>query len=322
MVLEKNRRGSVEVLGVGEAPSKGVTGGELSHIGDAVEAMVEALKQASASAGAPCGTVYYNLDDPHVESFFPRGSKNLAGEGQILPQDLRQVKETAERLVGRFEKSALYSTELKFLIDGKDAVLDPLGTFARSLDVFMHVVMVRSDHADLWLKAMKRAGVRKAVPVLSAWSTAHGTLSGEGEKRRLMFDLGRDLISVFIHQHKRIADHRSVAAGSTEKESLENAAAAARDLFARHADIEEALATGDRAGDTGVLQRLGELSSFPVKAAPLPTLSGCDRSEKTSLAGLALVAGGLERQKTAPPLERDFLLRLKEKAVSFFEAYF
>lgn len=323
LVLEQNGRGGIKVLASAEAPSKGFAQGELSHVGDAVEAIVDALREARSSAGCDGGTLYYNLDDPKMESLFPRGSKNLSGEGQIRPQDVAQVKDAAERLISRFEKVQLYAAELKFLIDGKDAVLNPLGTFGRSLDVFMHVVMIRSDHADLWSKVMKRAGVRKGVPVLSAWSTAKGVIpASETNKRRLLFDLGRDLTSVFVHTNDRITDHRSMVSCKTEKEFLENAAAAARDLFSRHANIEEALATGDRAGDAGILERLGQLTSFPVQPAPLPSLSGCERPWKSSLAGLAAIGGEMEKQKGAPALERDFLVRLKEKAVSFFEAYF
>src|SRR6185503_1337400 len=146
LAAESRPDGEVRLLARAESPLKGVERGELTHIGDAVESVVAALRAAENAAGLKCEQVLYNFDDVSLEGHFPSGSRMLSGEGQIRVSDIAQAALAAERLVNHFEKSAVYSAETGFLIDGKDPVANPVGVFGRQLDVQLHVLMARAGH--------------------------------------------------------------------------------------------------------------------------------------------------------------------------------
>ena len=165
LIAQKKKNGQWDVLGGGQVASQGVERGEIRHLGDAVECVTEALRRAEHSAGERIKTLYFNFDHASVEGFQACGTKHLAGEGQIGPQDILSAKEAALRTVASFERNVIYAKETGFLIDEKDEVLDPLGVYGRRLDAFLYVLTADSAALDDWNKVMRRSYVAKATPV-------------------------------------------------------------------------------------------------------------------------------------------------------------
>src|SRR3990167_1471640 len=149
-LIGENKSGQYRSLGLGEAPAHGISGGRVENIGDAVESVVAAVRQAEETAGTSAVVWHVNFFDPDMESVVSRGSKTLKGEGQIQASDLREVRQTAERSVGHFEKNVVYSKEAGYTIDERDFVTNPLGVFGRKLEVEMFILMARAAHLATW----------------------------------------------------------------------------------------------------------------------------------------------------------------------------
>ena len=195
-LVAEPKGGSFRLLGTAQLPSAGMKYGEIENPGDVTESLVAVLRQAGKSSSLKCDAIFYNFDDPHLESRSPSGSRLLSGEGQIQRVDIDQAVLSAMRLVGHFEKSAVYSRQTHFLIDGKDSVVNPVGVFGRQLDVRLHVLLASTQNLENWKKVIRRAGLNKGTGVLSALSSVYGCLDREERRgRRRVFDLGRDILN-------------------------------------------------------------------------------------------------------------------------------
>ncbi len=317
------RGGKYRVLGLGESPAKGFLGGRVENIGDAVESVVAAVRQAEERAAVSPAVWYANFFDPDMESVISRGSKTLKGEGQIRPSDLREVRQNAERLVGHFEKNVIYSKEAGYTIDERDFVANPLGVFGRKLEVEMRILLARSAHLDAWQRILSRAGIRKTVPVVSAWATAYGVLPKEDRVRpRLVIDAGRRRLNIFIFGNNMIYACRSTVMETAGNEADREAffLRETRDFAAAQGRLPGQVLVTGRLVSPGMLGALREQFGAPVSETFQTVLPGFE--DRPSLIGLLMVADELENRSPILHKEKGLLVSLRGKAASFLSDYF
>ncbi len=324
LVAEKKEDGTFHVLGAGESQTRGITHGEITHLGDAVECLVEALRKAEDRSGAKIDRVYFNFDDPQMRSVSSHGTRCLAGEGEIQLSDIQEARETAERLVGHFEKSIVYSREISFLIDDRDTVENPVGVFGRKLDVQVHILQARSECYESWQKLIKRTHVAKGIPVPSCWSTAYGIFPKEDRKRkRFVADLGHDFLNFFIFENNKIADAKVYL---NEKwgvrEISRRLADTVREFTEKNPDLKEIFITGEIAQGEKNVEALKESMVLPAHfVAPLG-ISKLNSPKFASLVGLLYVAEELEKKSPSAHRDKGLIVNMKERAITFINEYF
>lgn len=306
------KSGSFRLLGSAQVPSAGMKYGEIENLGDVTESLVAVLRQAGKSSSLKCSAVFYNFDDAQLESRTPSGSRSLSGEGQILRADIDQAVLSAMRLVGHFEKSAVYSRPMHFLIDGKDSVVNPVGVFGRQLDVRMHVLLARAQNLENWKKVIRRAGLNKGTGVLSVLSSVYGCLDREERRgKRLVFDLGRDILNAVYFENGAIS--RYAGAARSEKTETADWVRAVCDSFKPgEGDV---ILTGDLAAENENLGRV-----CPPSEPGLPLFGRPEHSSAVGLLRLAFETSGRSASVSEAP--HQWVHGLKQKASVFIQEYF
>lgn len=324
IMAEPKAKGTFQVAGVGEARLQGVRDGEITHLGDAVESVSEALEKARRASGARTEKVYFNYDDPDIKSSCARGSKVLMGEGEIQASDIREACETAERLVAHFERTLVYAKPTGYVIDERDWVANPVGVFGSKLEVAMHVLQARSAHYQMWRKLMQRCQHPKAVRVLSAWSTANGIIPyGDRIRRRLVWDLGRDFLNGFVFENNGITDYQIfVNRESSTRAVGEKIAVISAEWAEKHSAIEQVLVTGDLALEKGMLDALTNKVQIPVQVAAPEAITRLNQPRYASLVGLLFAADELEKKMPLLNQRRGIFVHVKDQALSFINDYF
>lgn len=324
LMAEKKENGSFKIVGAGDAVPHGVEAGEIINPGDATEVIVEALKKAERSSGTKIEKIYYNFDDVETQSVISRGSVYLSGDGEIRASDIEEARKVAERLIGNFEKTILYSQAVQFVIDDRDTVVNPIGVFGKKLEVFVHALQARASHCEAWQKLMNRAQIYKTTAIPSAWSTAYGILpKSDRNEKRLIFDLGKDFFNAFIFTNHRIAGYRVLlgpGAGASRNGELEMNLT--KEFISANPDIQEVLITGDLAQDSETVLGLGLPSGIPSRVAAPQEIAKLQYPRYASVAGLLSVADEIESQMPMLRAEKNILSNVKEKAISFINEYF
>ena len=321
LIAHKKSDGKFELVGAGEAKSQGIGLGSISNLGDAVEAVYEAAGKAESAAGTKIKTIYYNFDDPSLESVRSKGAVSLKGEGEIQISDVEEAEAIARRIVGHFEKMIVYAKADEYRIDDKDTVINPLGVFARRLEVSMHILQARASYCHAWDRLMARCHFPDAVRVLTPWSVACGVTAGEASAdKKLIVDLGADFTSAMIYARHSILDCAVVL--TKEKEDLrgDKRIRAAQKILSKHADVREILVTGDLAEHENEKQAWIEMAeTIPVRLVAAQGVPKLAQPKFAAAAGLLWAAE--ELQKKSPNAQHD-KNGLRQKAITFIQEYF
>ena len=86
VVGEIKADGTIKILGVGEAPSRGVRKGEIADFETAGKCVREALVDAEEKSDVMIGSVYLGVTGAHISSFNNRGTV-------LIPEDREEIDE-------------------------------------------------------------------------------------------------------------------------------------------------------------------------------------------------------------------------------------
>src|SRR5438309_2847741 len=99
VVGETRRDGTIRILGVGQAPSRGVRKGEIVDFETASKCVREALVDAEEKSDVMIGSVYLAITGGHIQSFNNRGAVTIPEDREeIDDQDFEDVQASAREV--------------------------------------------------------------------------------------------------------------------------------------------------------------------------------------------------------------------------------
>ncbi|MBN2507790.1 MAG: cell division protein FtsA [Verrucomicrobia bacterium] len=141
MVGEVGSNGALNIIGVGQARSRGVRKGEIADAAKAVEDVRNAIVDAEQQADVEVRSVYLGVTGGHVRGFTNRGMHPVASaDREIAAEDVADAIKNAKVINLPAENTPLHAIRQHFLVDGQPGVIDPVGMLAARLEVDMHVV--------------------------------------------------------------------------------------------------------------------------------------------------------------------------------------
>jgi cell division protein FtsA len=141
VVGEGRPDGTIKILGVGEAPSRGVRKGEIVDFETAMKCVHEAIVDAEQKSDVMIRSVYVGVTGAHIQSFNNRGCVVLPEErDEIDEQDIDDVKINAREVSIPAPNAFLHSIIQHYHVDGQDGVLNPLGMLGNRLEADFHII--------------------------------------------------------------------------------------------------------------------------------------------------------------------------------------
>ena len=133
--------GSLKILGVGQAPSRGVRKGEIVDFDAAHKCVREALAEAEEKSGLSIRKVYLGLSGAHIQALNNRGGVQLPEDrDEIDDGDLEDVNASACEVSIPAENAFLHSIPQNYYVDGQDGVISPVGLVGHRLEADYHIV--------------------------------------------------------------------------------------------------------------------------------------------------------------------------------------
>src|SRR5258707_2811541 len=131
---------TTKILGVGQAPSRGVRKGEIVDFETAMKCVVEALSDAETKSDVMIKGVYVGVTGAHIQSFNNRGCVMLPDDyEEIDEQDIEDVKINAREVSIPAQNAFLHSIIQHYHVDGQDGVLNPVGMLGQKLEADFHI---------------------------------------------------------------------------------------------------------------------------------------------------------------------------------------
>ena len=189
IVAEVTPDGALEILGLGQHPSKGLKKGVVVNIEATVTGIQRALEEAELMADVKIRDVLTGIAGSHIKSFNSHGMVAIKDK-EVSQFDVDRVIETARAVNIPMDQQILHILTLEFIIDGQEDVREPVGMSGVRLEVKVHSVTGAVSAAQNIMKCVRRCGLEVRDLVLQPLASAIAVLS-QDEK-----DLGVCLVDI------------------------------------------------------------------------------------------------------------------------------
>jgi cell division protein FtsA len=181
--------GTIELLGIGSQPSRGLKKGVVVNIESTVQSIQRAVEEAELMAGCEIHSVYAGIAGSHVRSLNSHGVVAIR-DREVSQVDVEHVIDAAKAVAIPADQKILHVLPQEFIIDGQEGIRDPIGMSGVRLEAKVHIVTGAESAAQNIEKCIQRCGLEVEDVVLEQLASSFAVLT-EDEK-----DLGVCLVDV------------------------------------------------------------------------------------------------------------------------------
>src|SRR5215207_569051 len=188
IIGEPGEGGAVNIVGIGEAESRGLRKGVVVDPEAAVESVTRAVEEAERMSGLEAEEVAINLSGSHIMSFNGQAIVAVSGRERVdrLPQE--------------------------FIVDDQDGINDPVGMIGARLAVKLHIVTSPVTARQNVINGVNRAGLVVGEMVLEQLAAAEAALTDDDKEfGAALVDIGAETTGLVIYQRGAV-QHTAVFA--------------------------------------------------------------------------------------------------------------
>ena len=208
---------SIEILGVGSSPSKGIKKGVIVNIEEAALAIETAVSVAEKSAGFEIGGIYVGLGGDSLHSVIRRGEVTIASPDRVISEnDVRRVIDAARLLGLAAEREIVQVLPRDYIVDGISGVKKPVGMSGMRLEADASLVTALKTSIANITKAVEEAGleIEEDGLVLGSYCTGISSLTQDMiELGSVIVDIGFDTTNIAVFKNGSLINSFSVGAG-------------------------------------------------------------------------------------------------------------
>ncbi|UTW64333.1 cell division protein FtsA [bacterium SCSIO 12741] len=206
LIGRKNEHGKLEVLGMGKAPSPGVSRGVVTHITPTVEAIKEAIRQAEERSGVSVQEVNVGIAGQHIRSIQHRGVKiRDSYEDEITRKDVESLRGDMFKLVMQPGEEIIDVIPQEYIVDNEQGIVNPIGMSGGRLEANFHVIIAQVAAVKNIVKCVEKAGLKVLDITLEPLASAEAVLhEDEKEAGVALVDIGGGTTDLAIFQESII----------------------------------------------------------------------------------------------------------------------
>jgi cell division protein FtsA len=192
VVGEINAANSLNIIGVGQARSRGVRKGEIADAAAAEEDVRNAIVEAEQMANVEIRSVYLGVTGDHVRGFNNRGVHPLASvDREITEEDVQDAVKNARAINLPAEHTVVHAIRQHFQVDEQTGILNPVDMFGARVEVDVHVVHGHVNRMKNSIAVVKGLQLEVDEIVFTGLASALALLSNEQkELGSLVIDMG------------------------------------------------------------------------------------------------------------------------------------
>jgi cell division protein FtsA len=192
VVGEGRPDGTIKILGVGQAPSRGVRKSEIVDFETAMKCVHEAVVDAETKSDVMIRSVYVGVTGAHIQSFNNRGCVILPEDrDEMDEQDIEDVKINAREVSIPAQNVFLHSIIQHYHVDGQDGVLNPVGMLGHKLEADFHIVHGVRTRIQNTIRCVKELPLEVEDVVFTALASAQIVLTQHQKNLgALVIDIG------------------------------------------------------------------------------------------------------------------------------------
>jgi cell division protein FtsA len=195
---------SLEILGVGKAPSDGLSKGVVVDIAKTIHSIKQAVKEAELMAGFPIEKAHIGISGAHIRAINSHGVVPIKRH-EVRPDDIAAVIEAAKAVPIAEGQQILHVLPQYFVIDGQEKINDPLGMYGVRLEAQVHIITGSVASVQNLVKCCEAAGVKTADIILEQLASADAVLTEDERELGVgVLDIGGGTSDLALYQNGNI----------------------------------------------------------------------------------------------------------------------
>lgn len=189
----------VDIIGIGQHPSKGLRKGVIVNIDATIEAIRRAVEEAELMAGCDILSVYASVSGSHVRGINSHGIVSVKNK-TITEKDMERVIDGASAVVLPMDREVIHVIPQEYVVDDQHGISEPLGMAGTKFEANVHIVTASRACIDNIVKCAQRCGLNVNEVVLSTLASAEATLTpDEKEMGTVLVDVGGGTTDVVVY---------------------------------------------------------------------------------------------------------------------------
>lgn len=158
IVGEIQADGSVEVIGLGSHPSRGLKRGVIVDMASTEQAIQRAVEEAELMAGCEIHSVFAGISGNHIGSLNSDGTVAIKDK-EVSEGDVERVLDAARAVPVAADQKILHVLPQEYVIDNQDGIRQPIGMAGVRLEAHVHVVTAALSATQNIGKCVARCGL-------------------------------------------------------------------------------------------------------------------------------------------------------------------
>ncbi len=195
---------SIEIIGVGSQPSRGLKKGVVVNIESTVQSIQRAVEEAELMAGCEIHSVFAGIAGSHVRSLNSHGVVAIRDK-EVSAADVEHVIDAAKAVAIPADQKILHVLPQEFIIDGQEGIRDPIGMSGVRLEAKVHIVTGADSAAQNIEKCIQRCGLSVDDIVLEQLASSMAVLSDDEKDLGVcLVDIGGGTTDIAVFSHGAI----------------------------------------------------------------------------------------------------------------------
>jgi cell division protein FtsA len=192
VVGEQNTDGTLNIVGLGQSPARGMRKGEIVDATQVEECVRNAIVEAEQMADVEIRSVYLGVTGAHLRGFNNRGVHPVvSADREISDDDVQDVIKNAKAINLPAENTVVHAVRQHFMVDGHDGITNPVGMLGARLEVDMHVVHGNTNRLQNSIRVVKGLQLEVEEIVFNGLASSLALLTSEQkELGALVIDIG------------------------------------------------------------------------------------------------------------------------------------
>ncbi len=192
---------NVNIVGVGNVPSRGMRKGLVINLESTVEAISAAVEKASVMCGLDLRTAYtcISISGEHIEGMNQRGLVKI-GSSEVTRADIERVIDSAKAVQIPSDREILHVFPQEFILDGQTGIKNPLGMPGVRLEANVHMVVSSVRSNQNIVKCANHGGLGISDIILGPIASASSVVTPEEKELGVcMIDIGGGTSDIVVY---------------------------------------------------------------------------------------------------------------------------
>ncbi len=208
IVGEINQDKTINIIGVGTSPSKGLRKGAIVDLDKTVQSIMEAVEEAERMINMEINSVFLGIVGTHITIINNCGVVAVSGEDkEITYEDVERVIQASRVIAMPPDREIIDIIPRQFIVDGYDGIRDPVGMVGVRLEVDAMIITGAITSIRNLMRCVNRSGLEIDGVVLNSLANAEVSLTDDQKELGVaLIDIGGGTTEIAVFQQGGLRD--------------------------------------------------------------------------------------------------------------------